>query len=83
MKNKKKFWESMLSDSKTDEISSKRVIGFLGFLFLSISMTMSLFIHTGEGPSRELIDAVQYITIASLFGSTIEKFTNYKNNKEQ
>lgn len=80
MKTKKKFWESMLSDSKTGEISSKRVIGFLGFLFLSITMTISLFVVSSTGPSTELIDAVQYITIASLFGSTIEKFTNYKNN---
>jgi hypothetical protein len=83
MDDKKKFWKSMLSDSKTGEISSKRVIGFLGFLFLSAAMIISLFSIATNQPSNELIDAVQYITIASLFGSTIEKFTNYKNNKQE
>jgi hypothetical protein len=82
MIKKKKFWESMLSDSKTGEVSSKRFIGFLGFLFLSITMVISTFLLSEKGPDSELVDAVQYITIASLFGSTIEKFSNYKNNKD-
>lgn len=83
MEKKKKFWESMLSDSKTGEISSKRVIGFLGFLFLSISMVISLFLITTNETSNVLIDAVLYITVASLFGSTIEKFTNYKKGNQE
>lgn len=73
----KKFIISIFNDPTSGSTSSKRVIGFLGFLFLSVTMILS--IYTTTEPSKEIIEAVQYITIASLFGSTVDKFAN-KNN---
>lgn len=75
MIHKREFWKSMLSDSKTNQISSKRFIGFLGFIFLSITMMVNSFYNTNIEPSHKLIEAVEFITISSLFGSTIDKFT--------
>lgn len=69
-----KFFVSMLSSGENGNISTKRVIGFLGFLFLAFSMFISVVSKKALAPSAELVDAVQYITIAALFGNTAEKF---------
>ena len=63
----------MLSGGQGD-ISSKRVIGFLGFLFLAGTMAANSFSTLDVAPSPELVEAVKYITIAALFGNTLEKF---------
>ena len=63
----------MLS-SPNGSVSSKRVIGFLGFLFLAGTMTANSFSPVEIAPSAELVEAVKYITIAALFGNTVEKF---------
>ena len=63
----------MLS-SPSGSVSSKRVIGFLGFLFLAGTMTANSFSPVEIAPSAELVEAVKYITIAALFGNTVEKF---------
>jgi hypothetical protein len=75
----KKFIITMFNDPITNSTSSKRVIGFLGFTVLSVSMLISTYTHIEIAPSVELVEAVKYITIASLFGSTIDKFANKKN----
>lgn len=83
----KKFFMDMLS-SPNGSVSSKRVIGFLGFLFLAGTMTANSFSPVEIAPSAELVEAVKYITIAALFGNTVEKFagsnksTNNSNNAE-
>ena len=69
----KNFLMNMLSGGSGD-VSSKRVIGFLGFLFLAGTMTANSFSHADIAPSPELVEAVKYITIAALFGNTVEKF---------
>jgi hypothetical protein len=69
----KKFLLNMLSGGSGD-VSSKRVIGFAGFLFLSGTMVANSFSHVEVAPSAELVEAVKYITIAALFGNTVEKF---------
>lgn len=66
------FITSMLSGG---DISVKRVIGFMGFLFLAATMTANSFSPKDVAPSEELVEAVKYITIAALFGNTLEKFT--------
>ena len=69
----KKFLSSMLS-SPEGSVSSKRVIGFLGFLFLAGTMTANSFSPVEVAPSAELVEAVKFITAAALFGNTVEKF---------
>ena len=70
----KKFFINMLSGD-SGSVSTKRVIGFLGFLFLAGTMTANSFSPVEIAPSAELVEAVKYITIAALFGNTVEKFS--------
>jgi hypothetical protein len=65
------FLVNMLS-SPGGEVSSKRVIGFLGFLVLSALTIISSY-QTIE-PNKELLECVKYITMTAIFGNTIEKF---------
>lgn len=73
----KNFIVDMLS-GPNGSVSSKRVIGFLGFLFLAGTMTANSFSPVDIAPSAELVEAVKYITIAALFGNTLEKFAGTK-----
>lgn len=57
-----------------DDVSSKRVIGVLGALVLFGTMIANSFSPQDVAPSRELVEAVEYITIAMFFGTAIEKF---------
>ena len=65
----------MLS-SPEGEVSSKRVIGFLGFLILAGTMVANSFLPIEVAPSAELVEAVKFITAAALFGNTVEKFAS-------
>jgi len=66
------FMKSMLSEAE-GVISSKRVIGFLGFLTLAITMIMNSFTDMSIAPSKELVEAVEFITIGALFGTSLDK----------
>ena len=57
-----------------DEVSSKRVIGILGALVLFGTMIANSFSPMDVAPSKELVEAVEYLTIAMFFGTAIEKF---------
>lgn len=57
-----------------DEVSSKRVIGILGALVLMGTMIANSFSPKDIAPSKELVEAVEYLTIAMFFGTAIEKF---------
>ena len=57
-----------------DEVSSKRVIGVIGALVLFGTLLANSFSKVDIGPSKELVEAVEYITIAMFFGTAIEKF---------
>ena len=57
-----------------DEVSSKRVIGVLGALVLMGTMVANSFSPKEIAPSKELVEAVEYLTIAMFFGTAIEKF---------
>lgn len=74
----KQFLIDMLSDSHSKSISSKRVIGLLGFVVLSLNMI----IPHKEPIQPELISAIEFITIASLFGTTAEKFSQIVTNRK-
>ena len=57
-----------------DEVSSKRVIGVLGALVLFGTLIANSFSPVDIAPSKELVEAVEYLTIAMFFGTAIEKF---------
>lgn len=61
-----------------DDVSSKRVIGVIGALVLFGTMIANSFSPIDIAPSKELVEAVEYITIAMFFGTAVEKFANKK-----
>ena len=63
----------MLSSASGD-VSSKRVIAFVGFLALAGTMIVNSNTHEEIKPSAELVSAVEYITIACLFGTSLDNF---------
>ena len=79
----KKFIMDMVSDSQTKTISSKRVIGILGFLFLAINMTIACYVPIAKPIPAELISAIEFITIAAVFGTTADRFAKVMDSKKQ
>lgn len=77
MKNILSFFKSMLSEAE-GVISSKRVIGFLGFLALAVTMIVNSFYDTNIAPSADLVEAVEFITIGALFGTSLDKIMGKK-----
>lgn len=69
----KQFFITMFSNN--EGTSHKRVLGTIGF----ISLIVFLFISS-ETHKAEAISAVEYITIATVFGTVVEKFAGKKNN---
>lgn len=72
----------MVSDSHTGTISSKRVIGILGFLFLAINMTITCYIPIAKPIPSELISAIEFITITAVFGTTADRFSQIMGSKK-
>lgn len=70
------FLLSMVSDSKTQSVSTKRMIGIFGFLFLSVAMFINIIWGRNVSPNQDLITAVKDITMASLFASSADKIIN-------
>ena len=61
------FFKTMFANEKGT--SHKRVLGTIGFLSLIV------FLFTcGETHKAEAVSAVEYLTIATVFGTVIEKF---------
>jgi hypothetical protein len=58
-----------------DEVSSKRVVGIVGAFTLFVTMFVNSFFDHNIAPSKELVDAVQYITIAMFGFTSIDKFS--------
>jgi preprotein translocase subunit SecG len=67
----KKFIMDMLTGGDT---SIKRVIAFLGFLFIAITMLLNSYSHESIKPSTDLVDAVKTIVIICIAGNVAEKF---------
>ena len=57
-----------------DEVSSKRFIGVIGAFVLFSTMVANSFSPKEIAPSKELVEAVEYLTIAMFFGTAVEKF---------
>ena len=78
----KTFFQRMLSDAKSGDVSSKRVIGFVGFLSLLVMMFVNALYPKSIAPVEYLVDAVEYIVIAAMFGTVVDKFSNQKRDDE-
>lgn len=68
------FFQNMVS-SKSD-VSSKRVLGALGFVALIIAMFITLYVKFDLEIGKLLIQSVEYITITFGLGTVVEKFAN-------
>ena len=62
------------------EFSSKRFVGIIGAFVLYGTLTYNSTTHQDIGPSKELVEAVEWIVILTLGFTSIDKFTNGKNN---
>lgn len=67
----KQFLKDMFGGGDT---SIKRVIAFLGFLFISVTMLLNSYSHADIKPSADLVDAVKTIVLVCIGGNVVEKF---------
>lgn len=79
MAERNKFMKSMLSNG---DVSVKRVIGFLGFVCLLVVMFINALYPKTVAPVPVLVNAIEYIVIAALFGTSVEKFANRNKQDE-
>jgi len=82
MKKSTNFFQRMLSDSRSGDISSKRVIGVSGFIALTAMMFINALYPKSIAPSNELVSAIEYIVIAALFSASVDKFSYKHSDKE-
>jgi hypothetical protein len=71
----KKFISEMFGGGDT---SMKRVIAFLGFLFIAVTMLLNSYQHEDIKPSSDLVDAVKVIVLVCIGGNVVEKFLGKK-----
>jgi len=71
----KKFFKEMFGGGDT---SIKRVIAFLGFLFIAVTMLLNSYSHESIKPSSDLVDAVKTIVLVCIGGNVVEKFLEKK-----
>ncbi len=77
----KKFMKDMIS-SKEGDVSHKRVLGSIGFLALVLTMVANSFSNVDIAPSPELVSAVEYLVMSTVFGSVLEKFAKNGGQKQ-
>jgi len=75
--------KKMLEMFKGDkgEVSSKRVVGIVGALVLFATMAHNSLSPEEIAPSKDLVSAVEFVVIACLGFTSIDKFAN-KDNAE-
>jgi hypothetical protein len=80
----KSFFQRMLSDTRSGDVSSKRVIGVVGFVSLLIIMFINALWSKSVAPAEYLVNAIEYIVIAAMFGTVADKFSKHvtKQDKE-
>jgi hypothetical protein len=76
----KQFIKEMFSGGDT---SIKRVIAFLGFLFIAITMLLNSYEHKDIEPSADLVDAVKVIVLVCIGGNVVEKFLSKKAEEKE
>ena len=70
----KKIFEIFKGDK--GEFSSKRFVGIIGAFVLYGTLAYNSTTHQDIAPSKELVQAVEWITILTLGFTTIDKFGN-------
>jgi uncharacterized protein (DUF983 family) len=78
----KSFFQRMLSDTRSGDVSSKRVIGVVGFVSLLIIMFINALWSKSVAPVEYLVNAIEYIVIAAMFGTVVDKFSNQKQKQD-
>lgn len=68
--------------SKDGDVSHKRVLGSIGFLALVFTMVANSFSNVDIAPSPELVSAVEYLVMSTVFGSVLEKFAKNGGQKQ-
>ena len=76
----KEFIKEMFGGGDT---SMKRVIAFLGFLFIAVTMLLNSYEHEDVKPSSDLVDAVKVIVLVCIGGNVAEKFLGKKEEKSE
>ena len=74
-----KFIKEMFGGGDT---SIKRVIAFLGFLFIAVTMLLNSYSHESIKPSSDLVDAVKTIVLVCIGGNVVEKFLEKKSKTD-
>jgi hypothetical protein len=64
------------------EFSSKRFVGIIGAFVLYGTLAYNSTTHQDIAPSKELVEAVEWVTILTLGFTSIDKFSNGKNNSD-
>ena len=78
----KNFFQRMLSDARSGDVSSKRVIGVVGFVSLLVIMFVNALYSKSIAPAEYLVDAIEYIVIAAMFGTVVDKFSNQQKKQD-
>lgn len=82
MQQTKSFLQRLISDSKSGDVSSRRLIGVLGFISLVIMMFVNSLYPKSIAPNEHLVSAIEYIVIAAMFSTTADKFSPNHNTKK-
>jgi hypothetical protein len=65
------------------EFSSKRFVGIIGAFVLFGTLAHNSTTPTEIAPSKELVEAVEWVVILTLGFTSIDKFSNGKSNSDQ
>ena len=64
------------------EFSSKRFVGIIGAFVLFGTLAYNSTTHQDIAPSKELVEAVEWVVILTLGFTSVDKFSNGKNNSD-
>ncbi|MBJ7298735.1 MAG: hypothetical protein JHC73_21125 [Dolichospermum sp.] len=78
----KQFFTSLLQDERGQQ-STKRILAILGMLFLCGTMTANSFSHEEIKPSAELVSAIEFIVIACIGATSLDKFSSLGGKKSE
>lgn len=67
----REFMKELISSSQN--VSSKRVVGIVGFIALLVIFLYDAFSGKQLTLDVEIIKAIEYITIGALFGTSLDK----------
>ena len=75
------FFKSLLSDERGQQ-STKRVLALIGTLFLCATLIVGICVGAGHAPNSEVVSAIEFIVIACIGATTVDKFSHRVPKKE-